>query len=281
MAMSEVATGTKGYMDLYPEQTTDGQLRLGNIVPDFSCETTITDSTKAGCPGMEADGKMKSFHEWKKGRWGILFSHPADFTPVCTTEIGRLALKFDELQKLDCALATLSVDPVKSHDEWLTDVVAHCENKIEIKFPIIGDSDRKVSTAYGMLDKGKADHDGVKALPLTIRAVFIMNPENKLMCTLNYPACVGRNMDEILRIMQALQLSYEKSVATPANWPNNHADMPDPRDPSKRTTDFKGSVFLLPTVTPEEAAKYYPTHAACPVPSDKKYLRLVPTKDIV
>jgi 1-Cys peroxiredoxin 6 len=229
---------------------------------------------------MSADGKMASFHEWKKGRWGILFSHPADFTPVCTTEIGRLALKYEELKKLNVALATLSVDPVKSHDEWLQDVVAHCENQIKIEFPIIGDADRTISTKYGMLDQGNKEHGGLKALPLTIRAVFIINPENQLMCTLNYPACVGRNMDEILRIMQALQLSYEKSVATPANWPNNHADIPDPRDPSKRTADFKGSVFLLPTITPEEAEKYYPTHAACAVPSDKKYLRLVPAKDI-
>jgi alkyl hydroperoxide reductase subunit AhpC len=99
-------------------------IRLGNIVPDFGADTT--------------QGPFDSFHEWKKGKWAILFSHPADFTPVCTTEIGRLALKYDELAALDCLVATLSVDPVKSHNEWLEDVVAHCENKIEIKFPIIG-----------------------------------------------------------------------------------------------------------------------------------------------
>ena len=110
---------------------------------------------------------------------------PADFTPVCTTEIGRLALKYDQLEAMDCLVATLSVDPVKSHEEWLTDVVAHCENKIEVKFPRIGDADRAISTAYGMLDLGtSADQD----LPLTIRAVFIINPENKLMLALNYPA---------------------------------------------------------------------------------------------
>ena len=108
-------------MGLYPEGSTDGGLRLGNIVPDFKADTT--------------QGKWDSFHAWKKGKWAILFSHPADFTPVCTTEIGRLALKYDQLQALDCLVATLSVDPVKSHEEWLTDVVAHCENKIEIKFP--------------------------------------------------------------------------------------------------------------------------------------------------
>ena len=155
-------------------------------------------------------GKFDSFHEWKKGKWAILFSHPADFTPVCTTEIGRLALKYDKLSEMDCLVATLSVDPVKSHNEWLEDVVAHCENKIEIKFPIIGDQDRSISMAYGMIDPGSSDE---QKLPLTIRAVFIINPENKLMLSLNYPACVGRNMDEIVRCVEALQLSYEKSIA--------------------------------------------------------------------
>merc|ERR1711959_777508 len=116
-----------------------------------------------------------------------------DFTLVCTTEIGRLALKYDALTALGCKLATLSVDPVKSHEEWLRDVVAHCENKIEVKFPIIGDADRKISIAYGMIDPGNLDE---QKLPLTIRAVYIINPENKLM----------------------LMLSANKGVATPANW---------------------------------------------------------------
>ena len=116
--MDDLKSGTAAYMDLYPEASSDGALRLGNIVPDFSAETT--------------HGTWESFHEWKKGKWAILFSHPADFTPVCTTEIGRLALKYDYLESLDCKVATLSVDPVKSHTAWLEDVVAHCENKIEV-----------------------------------------------------------------------------------------------------------------------------------------------------
>ena len=138
MAVSEIKSGTELYMSLYPEKSTDTGLRLGNVVPDFAAETT--------------QGKIDSFHEWKKGkyvppaasatrvrmthdhrrsrRWAILFSHPADFTPVCTTEIGRLALKYDTLAAMDCLVATLSVDPVKSHEEWLTDVVAHCENNV-------------------------------------------------------------------------------------------------------------------------------------------------------
>ena len=176
---------------------------------------------------------------------------------------------------MDCLVATLSVDPVKSHTEWLKDVVAHCENKIEIKFPIIGDPDRKISTAYGMIDPGTSDE---QALPLTIRAVFIINPENKLMLSLNYPACVGRNMDEIVRCVQALQLSYQKSIATPANWPNNHADIA--LADGTRTDEFKGSVFLLPTVSPEEAKEHYPGYHTCAVPSKIEYLRLVKKEDV-
>jgi len=255
-SVSKIESGTKTYMSLYPEGSTDGALRLGNIVPDFSCDTT--------------QGKWDSFHEWKKGKWAILFSHPADFTPVCTTEIGRLALKYDKLCEMNCLVATLSVDPVKSHQEWLTDVVAHCENKIEIKFPIIGDADRNISTKYGMLDPGTSKD---QSLPLTIRAVFIINPENKLMLSLNYPACVGRNMDEIVRCVEALQLSYGKSIATPANWPNNHEDIPDGK--GGRTSAYKGSVFLLPTVSDDEAKSAYKEFHTCGVPSDKPYLRLI------
>jgi len=258
--MSPMKSGTDFYMSLYPEGSTDGGLRLGNIVPDFAADTT--------------QGKWESFHEWKKGKWAILFSHPADFTPVCTTEIGRLALKYDEITAMDCKIATLSVDPVKSHQQWLADVVAHCENDIEIKFPIIGDADRAISTAYGMIDPGSSDDQD---LPLTIRAVFIINPENKLMLSLNYPACVGRNTDEIVRCVAALQLSYEKSIATPANWPNNHADIPMG---DGRTTSFKGGVFLLPTVSEEEAEANYPGYHTCDVPSKVPYLRLV-TEEMV
>jgi len=258
--VSPMKTGTELYMSLYPEASSDSGLRLGNITPDFACETT--------------HGHWSSFHEWKKDKWAILFSHPADFTPVCTTEIGRLALKYNELTDLDCLVATLSVDPVKSHEEWLEDVVAHCENEIEVKFPIIGDADRSISTAYGMIDPATS---GEQELPLTIRAVFIINPENKLMLSLNYPACVGRNMDEIVRCVKALQLSYQKSIATPANWPNNHADIPHG---DGRTTSFKGSVFLLPTVSDEEAAAHYPGYHTCDVPSKKAYLRLVTEEQV-
>lgn len=241
-----VKSGSETYAKLYPEFSSDGVLRLGNLVPDFSADTT--------------QGPMKSFHEWIEGSWAILFSHPADFTPVCTTEIGRLALKYKDLQKKGVKLATLSADPVESHTKWLEDVVAHCENNVTIDFPIIADPTREISVKYGMLDPGNLDMDN---LPLTIRAVFIIGPDKKLKLSLNYPASVGRNMDEIVRCVDALQLSAKHSVATPANWPYNHDSI-----------GKKGWAFLLPTVTPEDAKLHFPDHHSCKVPSGVDYLRL-------
>ena len=229
-----------------------GILRLGNIVPDFSCNTT--------------QGEWASFHEWLGDSWGILFSHPADFTPVCTTEIGRLALKYEWFKERNVKVATLSVDPVDSHNAWLNDVVAHCHNGITIDFPIIADADRSISTKYGMLDPANLDD---KSLPLTIRAVFIVDPEKKLKLQLNYPASVGRNMDEICRCIEALQLSAKSSIATPANWPNNHESI-----------GMKGSVFLLPTVTKADADSYFKEYMTCDVPSGKEYLRLVKQENL-
>ena len=144
-----------------------------------------------------------------------------------------------------------------------------------MKFPIIGDADRSISTAFGMLDEATSKD---QELPLTIRAVFIINPENKLMLSLNYPACVGRNMDEIVRCVEALQLSYEKSIATPANWPNNHEELL--LDDGTHTSEYKGSVFLLPTVSEEEANQRYPGYHTCNVPSKIPYLRLVKAEQV-
>ncbi|KAA6427155.1 MAG: glutathione peroxidase, partial [Trebouxia sp. A1-2] len=211
-------------------------------------------------------GPMKSFHEWIEGKWAILFSHPADFTPVCTTEIGRLALKYKDLQKKGVKLATLSADPVESHNKWLEDVVAHCENNVTIDFPIIADPTREISVKYGMLDPNNLD---LENLPLTIRAVFIIGPDKKLKLSLNYPASVGRNMDEIVRCVDALQLSAKHSCGElPAwtqasNWPYNHDSI-----------GKKGWAFLLPTVTPEDAKTHFPDHHSCKVPSGVDYLRL-------
>ncbi|EIE23512.1 glutathione peroxidase [Coccomyxa subellipsoidea C-169] len=249
--MCNVPSGAEAYGSLYAASSSDGVLRLGNIVPDFTADTT--------------HGPMK-FHEWIDGSWAILFSHPADFTPVCTTEIGRLALKYDELKSKGVKLATLSCDPVESHTKWLDDVVAHCENKVTIDFPIIADPTREIAVKYGMIDPELKDKEG---LPLTCRAVFIIGPDKKLKLSLNYPASVGRNMDEITRVIDALQLSAKYSVATPANWPNNHESI-----------GKKGQAFLLPTVTPEDAKKYFPNHTSCLVPSGIDYLRLTPIENL-
>jgi len=242
-----VPTGSDAYAALYPEKSSDNILRLGNIVPDFEAQTTM--------------GPIK-WHDWIDGKWAILFSHPADFTPVCTTEIGRMALKYKYLADKGVKVAALSCNALGEHNQWLEDVVAHCENKVTIDFPIIADESREIAVKYGMLDPEIKDKVG---LPLTCRAVFIIGPDKKLKLSLNYPASVGRNMDEVVRCIDALMLSAEKSVATPANWPNNHSDM-----------GMKGWVFLLPTVSKEDADKYFPDHKVCQVPSGQEYLRLTP-----
>lgn len=199
-------SGTEAYAKLYPEASTDGVLRLGNVVPDFETDSTM--------------GPIK-WYEWIDNSWAILFSHPADFTPVCTTEIGRMALKYQYLADKGVKVAALSCDKLDDHNVWLRDVVAHCENKVTIEFPIIADPTREIAVKYGMIDPGLTDKEG---LPLTCRAVFIIGPDKKLKLSLNYPASVGRNMDEVCRVVDALLLSAKSSIATPANWPNNHED---------------------------------------------------------
>jgi alkyl hydroperoxide reductase subunit AhpC len=178
---------------------------------------------------------------------------------------------------MDCLVATLSVDPVTSHNKWLKDVIAQSEDEpiSSIDFPIIADVNRDIATAYGMIDPWTSDR---QELPLTIRCVFIINPEHKLMLSLNYPACVGRNMTEIVRCVKALQLSYQKSVATPANWPHNHKTV-TLRD-GTTTSEFEGGVFLLPTVSSKEADEHYPGYHTCIVPSAVPYLRLVKASEV-
>ncbi|CAB9501970.1 1-Cys peroxiredoxin [Seminavis robusta] len=259
------------YMKEYPQECYDGMLRLGNEVPDFCAETT--------------QGPM-TFHKWKEGKWAILCSHPADFTPTCTTELGSLASKHAELTRMGCRVAALSVDPLESHKEWIKDIVAYRalthDEKVTVDFPIISDCNLDISTSYGMLDQWSCPWDrDMPKKPLTIRAVFIINPENKLMLTLNYPACVGRNMDEVVRCVRALQLSYNKSVATPADWPRNHGNL-TLSSSGKATKDFEGAVFLLPTVSKQEAEVHYPGYHTCSdIPSKKEYLRLVKASDVV
>lgn len=174
-----------------------------------------------------------------------------------------MALKYDSLSSKGVKIAALSCNDVDSHNVWLKDVVAHCENKVAVKFPIIADPSREVAVKFGMLDPTNKDKF---ELPLTARSVFVIGPDKKLKLSINYPASVGRNMDEVERVVDALMLSWDKSVATPANWPHNHKEM-----------GMEGWVFLLPTVTDQDAKEHFPEHKTCDVPSGKPYLRLTPT----
>jgi peroxiredoxin 6 len=242
---------------------TMADLHLGNVVPNFSANTTL--------------GYMNSFHTWKQDKWAILFSHPADFTPVCTSEVCSLAERYNEFASLNCLVATLSADPIRSHEKWLRDVVAQSNSatSLEVKFPIIADESRDIATAYGMLDPSSSAKQGQS---LTIRAALIINPDNRLMLSFNYPVSVGRNTQEIVRCVKALQLGYGKSIATPANWPLNHGSLR--LEDGTLTNEYKGSVYLLPTVSHDDAMKSYPNFHTCKVPSKIPYLRLVKLKDL-
>ncbi len=169
-------------------------LRLGDTAPDFKAETT--------------QGPI-SFHEWKQGSWAILFSHPADFTPVCTTELGRVAGLKAEFDRRSTKVVGLSVDTLQQHEQWkgdIAEVTGHALN-----FPLIADHDRHVSDLYDMV------HPNANAT-LTVRSVFIVDPANKVRLTLTYPASTGRNFDELLRVLDSLQLTDNHKVATPADW---------------------------------------------------------------
>jgi alkyl hydroperoxide reductase subunit AhpC len=169
-------------------------LRLGDIAPDFQAETT--------------EGPIK-FHEWLGDSWGVLFSHPADFTPVCTTELGTVANYYPEFKKRDAKVIALSVDGLASHLEWIKDI--NETQNTTVNFPIIADEDKKVATLYDMIHPNASDK-------FTVRSVFIIGSDKKIKLTLTYPASTGRNFDELLRVIDSLQLTANYSVATPANW---------------------------------------------------------------
>lgn len=172
-------------------------VRLGDIAPDFVAETT--------------DGTIH-FHEWLGDSWGVLFSHPKDFTPVCTTELGYVARIKPEFDKRNVKVIGLSVDSVDSHVKWESDIEE--TQGTAVNFPMIGDSDRVVSNLYDMIHPNAND-------TLTVRSVFVIGPDKKVKLTLTYPASTGRNFDEILRVIDSLQLTAKYKVATPANWQNN------------------------------------------------------------
>ncbi len=169
-------------------------VRLGDVAPDFEVETT--------------DGKLR-FHEWLGDKWGILFSHPKDFTPVCTTELGTVAKLKPEFDKRNVKVIGLSVDSVDDHNKWAGDIEE--TQGAKVNFPMIADKDRKVSDLYDMIHPNAND-------TLTVRSVFIIGPDKKVKLSLTYPASTGRNFDEILRVVDSLQLTAQHSVATPANW---------------------------------------------------------------
>ena len=204
-------------------------VRLGDIAPDFEAPTT--------------QGPIK-FHEWKAGTWAILFSHPKDFTPVCTTELGMAAGLKGEFEKRNCKVIGLSVDSVESHMKWEGDIKDVTGN--EVNFPMIGDPDKHVANLYDMIHPNAND-------TLTVRSVFVIGPDNKVKMTLTYPASTGRNFIELLRVLDSLQLTSKFSVATPADW--------------KQGED----VIISGAVSDADAAVKFPGYV-----TKKPYLRVTP-----
>jgi len=212
-------------------------VKLGEVVPNFSADST--------------QGSF-NFHTWLEGSWGILFSHPADYTPVCTTELGRVQALSQEFKKRGVKLAALSCDSTESHNGWIKDILAY-NNLTEFSYPIIADPNRDIATLYGMLDPDEKDGAGI---PLTCRAVFIVGPDKRLKLSILYPATTGRNFDEIIRVIDSLQLTATKKVATPVDWKNG------------------GSCMVVPSVKSNEIGSLFPKGVKIhQVPSGKEYLR--------
>ncbi len=169
-------------------------LKLGDTAPDFTAQTT--------------EGEI-TFHEWLGDSWGVLFSHPADYTPVCTTEIGRVASLKDKFDQRNTKVLVVSVDDLDSHQGWIKDI--NETQNTTVNFPLIADPERQIADMYGMIHPNASN-------TLTVRSVFVVDPDKKIKLTLTYPASTGRNFDEILRVIDSLQLTADYSVATPADW---------------------------------------------------------------
>lgn len=200
-------------------------LRLGDVAPDFTQQSS--------------QGAI-SFHEWLGDSWAILFSHPADYTPVCTTELGATAKLAQEFKKRNVKAIALSVDPVESHQGWIKDI--NETQSTDVQFPIIADADRKVSTLYDLIHPNAST-------TATVRSVFIIDPHKKIRLTLTYPASTGRNFNELLRVIDSLQLTEYHSVATPANWEDGQdvVILPSITDPVVLETKFpKGYKTVKP-----------------------------------
>jgi alkyl hydroperoxide reductase subunit AhpC len=205
-------------------------LQLGDIVPDFTQDSS--------------EGTI-SFHEWSGDSWVVLFSHPADYTPVCTTELGTVAKLKPEFDKRNVKILALSVDNAESHRGWIQDI--NETQNATVNYPIIADGDRKVSDLYGMIHPNSLNN-------LTVRSVFIIDPNKKLRLTITYPASTGRNFDEILRVIDSLQLTDNYQVATPANWKDGE------------------DCVVVPSIPTEEAKAKFPKGLT----EVKSYLRMTP-----
>lgn len=215
-------------------------VNLGDVFPNFTADST--------------DGTIK-LHSFLGEQWGALFSHPSDYTPVCTTELGLLAKLAPEFAKRNVKLMAISCDSVEDHLSWIKDVQAYNDLTGDFPYPIIADPDRDLAVTLGMIDP---DEKTASGMPMTCRAVFIIGPDKKLKLSILYPATTGRNLNEILRAIDSLQLTAEKKVATPVNWCQG---------------DF---CMVLPSVSAEEAKKVFPEHKVVQVPSGKEYIRTTP-----
>ena len=209
-------------------------IHLGDIAPDFSADTT--------------QGPI-NFHEWIKDSWVLLFSHPADFTPVCTTELGKTALLAGDFAKRGVKAIAVSVDDLDSHNQWVPDIEE--VNNVKVNFPIIADPEKKVALLYDMIHPNASE----KA---TVRSVFIIGPDKKIKLTLTYPASTGRNFTEILRVIDSLQLTANYQVATPADWKNGE------------------DVIITPAVSNEDAVAKFPKGFT----TVKPYLRKTPQPNL-
>ena len=214
-------------------------LQLGDVAPDFEADTT--------------QGRIK-FHDWIDGSWAVLFSHPKDFTPVCTTELGYMARIKPEFDRRDVKVIGLSVDPVDNHDEWAKDIEE--TQGVAPNYPLIADADFSVSKLYGMLPADTSG-DPTQRTPAdnqTVRNVFVVGPDKKIKLILVYPMTTGRNFDEVLRVIDSLQLTAKHKVATPAQWKDGD------------------DVIIAGSVSDDEAREKYPDGWEAPRP----WLRIVP-----
>jgi alkyl hydroperoxide reductase subunit AhpC len=213
-------------------------LRINDVAPNFTAQTT--------------QGEI-NFHEWIGDNWAILFSHPKDFTPVCTTELGYMAGLEADFKKRNCKIIGLSVDPVSSHAKWAEDIEQTQGHKVN--YPMIGDPTLEVAKLYNMLpaEAGDTAEGRTAAANATVRTVFIIGPDKRIKLMLSYPMSTGRNFDEIVRVLDSMQLTARHKVATPVNWTNG------------------GDCIILPSVSDEEARKAFPGGWTAPKP----YLRIV------